>query len=52
MRGIWGKFTPLVVRGSEGDTREWNSPWLETASALDLVDILAMGNIKLHSGNL
>lgn len=34
--GAW----PFVVRGSEGGTREWNSPWLETDSGLLFADIL------------
>jgi hypothetical protein len=28
---------PLVVRGSEGGTREWNSPWLERNAGLPLL---------------
>ena len=34
------KLTPLVVMGSERGTREWNSPWLLTASGFLLADML------------
>lgn len=40
VEGMENGLTPFVVRGSEGGTREWNSPWLETDSGLLFADIL------------
>jgi hypothetical protein len=38
------ELTPLVVMGSERGTREWNSPWLLTASGFLLADMLGFDN--------
>jgi hypothetical protein len=38
--GMWiEKLTPLVVRGSEGGTRAWNSPWFTRESGFLFADI-------------
>jgi hypothetical protein len=36
----------LVVKGSEGGTREWNSPWLERDAGLPFADILGLMEVR------